>query len=382
MKLLRCVILVLVCMAIALTWGNLTYQPGTQSYRAEAIVTLPPDTGDSLKLDILRKSKDLIESREFQTRAVDHLTALQTQKVRDLGPDQLVEDFEGTPGSLAESLLRYCTVYLDEITPALILSVSGESRSLVTAILEVMPDLLTKIREANTALEQHLLGLEIQQLLSDQEQRDRMLTEVVWNLKGALQAKFADRPISKRGSISSLPAMDQALAAIPPSVTDSVKSMRTRISQKLSGYALPHMEIVSEHRTGWDLLEETFRLGDLSASLVQQASTFSSRLDSATSVDKGPLPEGIKQLSEDLLKLRERREGLQQKTAALVSPATPMNPDLQHVFLVERTIPKVHGVEETDLQDHLLSWSLRGLGCGLVLSLLGFLWPFSRQKRG
>lgn len=382
MRFFRYVILVLLCAGIAAAWGKLIYQPGAQSYRAEAIMTLTPMTEASSQLEILRKGKELVGSKAFQVRAVEHLTALQTQRIRELGPDQLVEDFEGSPDSLAESLLRSCTVSLNETTPALVFSVSSESRSFASSILEVLPDLLKKIQEANSSTEQRLLGIEIQQVLSDEEQLERRLTEVAWNLKGALQAKFADRPISKRGATPPhLPVLQPTHTVTSSSITDSLNMIRTKITQTMKEQALPYLEVTATHGNTWDLLEEAFRLRQQAASLVQQASISSSYLDSATSIDQGPLPEALRKVDRDLLELREKREALQQQLTTLISPVTTPIPGPVPVFTVKKTLPKPSKKSEKGLSNHLLAWSLRGTGVGFCLSFLCFVWPSSRKKR-
>lgn len=383
---------------MALGWGWYTYEPGTLLYGSEVAIRLPADEPLPSSVEILRRSKALLDSEVFRMQAIDRLAALQTQRVRQLGPGQLVEVFEGSQDSIAKSLLSSATleqesflipheagggsfsVRLDEVSPTLILSVSGASQPLVSAILEVVPDLLVKIHTSHAAIALRVIASEIQQKLTEVEQQELNLAQILWNLKGKLNTKFADRPISKRGSTPGPSPTAQTLTTISSSTATSLDSVREKLSGQLDGNGFRYVEGLPSLGQAWKLLDETLQLGNTADSLIQEASALFPLLDAAESMETGPLPENLSRLNLTLQNIRGQREEIAVQTAQLIPSITGTAPAPEQSLLVEKEDIQVRRVGGSELHSHYLLWGLRGLGVGVVFALAVILRP-SKWRR-
>jgi hypothetical protein len=371
MKLFRLLILFFLCITIAMVWSTHTYEPGKHFYHCEAVIYLPPSASSPSNLETLRKGKRLLESDGFRLMAVDHLAALQTQRARQLGPGQLLKEFERSQASLSESLARSYSVHLNEITPALIISISGESQAFVSAIQEVVPDLLVKVHRSNAAGALSVICDEIRQVLSGLEEQDRILAQTLWNLKGTINAKFADRPISKRGSVSTPVPTIQALATLPSSVTAALASIHEKLTQSQVDDGYHHRGDFPSLENAWNLLEEALQVRSMADSVIREASALPDVLASADSMKEGPLPGKLGQMERALADIRARREVLTEQTAGIESSAVPLNTESDHSLLVDRKKPEVLRVGGMDRRSHFFAGGLCGFVVGIALALIG-----------
>jgi hypothetical protein len=381
MNLFRLLILFFLCITIAMVWSTHTYEPGKLFYHSVAVIYLPPNASSPSNVETLRKGKDFLESEGFRLQAADHLAALQTQRARQLGPGQLLKEFESSQASLAESLARSYTVYLNEITPALILSISGESQAFVSAILEVVPDLLVKFHRSNAAGALSVLSDEIHQVLSSLEEQDRILAQTLWNLKGTINAKFADRPISKRGSISTPVPTIQALATLPSNVTAALDSVHEKLAQRQVEDGYHHRGEFPSLENAWNLLEEALQVKSMADSLIQEASALPAVLASTTSMKEGPLPEKLDQLERALADVQARREVLTEQTAGIEPSAVPSNTESEHSLQVERKKSAIVRVGGMDRRSHFLTGGLCGLVAGIAVALIGSIRLRTKRRR-
>ncbi len=381
MKLFRRVILILLCVAIALGWGRYTFNPGKCLWRSEMTIQIPSDDSLSASKETLQRQKTLMESEEFRTQAAHRIADLHIQRARQHGPEQLVKNIEGSKASFVESLANTYSVRLDEVSHSLVLTVTGESHAFVNSIFEVVPDLLVKIYRSNAVISLGILADEIQLVLMDMEQQERNLAQVLWNLKGILNAKFADRPISKRGSIPPPSSANQASASLPSSVTDSLVFVRAKLTKRLDQKGLQLTDGLPSFVNAWNLLKEALFLKGEIASLVQQASSYSSLLDSATSMERGPLPESLAQMDQVLLDLRRRREMLAEQARQNVFIVNEAILGKEQLVLTERMPFKNCYVVGLDPQKHYLMWGLRGLGMGIALFLISSLKALTKRTR-
>lgn len=379
MRLLRRLVFIAVCVVVALTGARITYEPGRLFYQTGVSLHLPAQESVPAVVEALKQGKERLESEEFRMQAAARLTALQIRHVRQLGPSQLVDNLEGSQACLAGFLSRACVARFDESVPALILSISAESQPLVNAMATVLPELLTQVHESDEAIALTLLASKTLEVLSGAEQADKDLTQVLWNLKGALNTKFADRPISGRGAITSPATASVAEVLSSTSVEDVLAAMRGKMSQKVGVEQMKSLDKLPSLAQAWQQLGQALQLRDRLANLMREASALFSTVDSATSMESGPLPENLARLTSALLEAREQGEALAGQSAQMVPTGSATS---QSTFVMDQSdlqLVRVGGQNETF---HYLVWGLCGLGTGVLFCLAGGRRHASKGGRG
>ena len=190
------VILVL-AVVLSLTWAFFTFVPAQPLYETSVTLRIvPPKSRDALFKDVsnvLRQDRSLeaqakfLESPEFTELVAEEAVVRQMAKARRGGASYIWPNLDGGLDDAAAAV-RPTRVDKDEANQALTLYFRARSPEQVTTLAQLVPELFAKLDKSRVNRKYGEVRSFIRRKLRDFQEREKELTQRIWNLRGSANA--------------------------------------------------------------------------------------------------------------------------------------------------------------------------------------------------